>query len=236
MFRRRRLLFSITAALSAFAMPAAADAAILHDQQNNAAPDGTESTVNSGRLAADDFTVPSGQSWIVETVRADTDGGAEPATFNIRFYTDAAQLPGAIVADRPNVVALSHAPEVVDLGSPVSLSPGTYWVSVQSPLDGWLWGNRSVVSGNMAAWSGTPPPAAGCMAGLTGWFPRARDCTTSGGPDQRFRLDGTVVFPPPAPPASGPTGRRAAALKKCAKVKNRKKKKRCKKRARSLPV
>jgi hypothetical protein len=44
--------------------------------------------------------------------------------------------------------------------------------------------------------------------------------------------------PPPGgtPPATGPTGQRAAALKKCAKVKNKRKKKKCKKKARKLPV
>jgi hypothetical protein len=41
---------------------------------------------------------------------------------------------------------------------------------------------------------------------------------------------------PPAPPAAGPTGQRAAALKKCAKVKNKIKKRKCKTRARALPV
>ncbi len=41
----------------------------------------------------------------------------------------------------------------------------------------------------------------------------------------------------PPPPVAGPTGQRAAALKKCAKIKkNKKKKKKCKKRARKLPV
>jgi hypothetical protein len=45
-----------------------------------------------------------------------------------------------------------------------------------------------------------------------------------------------VVTPPPAPVATVPTGQRAAALKKCAKVKSKAKKKRCKTRARRLPV
>jgi uncharacterized delta-60 repeat protein len=47
----------------------------------------------------------------------------------------------------------------------------------------------------------------------------------------------TPLPPPPPPPVnSGPTGQRAAALKKCAKVKSKVKKKKCKKRARALPV
>ena len=38
------------------------------------------------------------------------------------------------------------------------------------------------------------------------------------------------------PPTSGPTGKRAAALKKCKKIKKKKKRKRCRKRAKRLPV
>jgi CSLREA domain-containing protein len=47
------------------------------------------------------------------------------------------------------------------------------------------------------------------------------------------------IVPPSASPtttAVAPTGLRAAALKKCAKIKNKQKKKKCKKRARRLPV
>jgi uncharacterized delta-60 repeat protein len=44
------------------------------------------------------------------------------------------------------------------------------------------------------------------------------------------------VTPPPQTPVAGPTGQRAAALKKCAKIKKKAKKKKCKKKARKLPV
>ena len=45
-----------------------------------------------------------------------------------------------------------------------------------------------------------------------------------------------VAPPVTTTPPPGPTGQRAAALKKCAKIKNKRKKKKCKKRARRLPV
>jgi hypothetical protein len=41
---------------------------------------------------------------------------------------------------------------------------------------------------------------------------------------------------PPAAKPPGPTGRRAAALRKCKKIKNKLKKKKCKKRAQRLPL
>lgn len=52
----------------------------------------------------------------------------------------------------------------------------------------------------------------------------------------------TLVEAPPAPPVTtttpnaGPTGQRAAALKKCRKVKKKKTRKRCRKRAKRLPL
>lgn len=51
--------------------------------------------------------------------------------------------------------------------------------------------------------------------------------------------DFTTINPAPAttpPPAAGPTGQRAAALKKCAKVKKKKAKKKCKRKANLLPI
>jgi CSLREA domain-containing protein len=54
-----------------------------------------------------------------------------------------------------------------------------------------------------------------------------------------FTVDTTVPPGPPAPPAiipAGPTGQRAAALKKCKKKKSAKARKKCKKKANQLPV
>jgi hypothetical protein len=208
--RSCRLLISIVAALSVLALPAAAGAATLHDQLNNASPDGTESS--SGE-AADDFAVPGGLSWSVETVLAGTYGTDAPDTFNVRFYADSGGVPGAEVASRSNVPVSSHAPEVLNLGTPVLLSAGTYWVSVQG-TDQWLWGNRSVAYGSPAAYSGGIPTG-GCVADLPEWYIRARDCTMTGGPDQMFRLDGTAVPLPVPPPPTTPT--QTATKKKCKK-------------------
>jgi hypothetical protein len=51
-------------------------------------------------------------------------------------------------------------------------------------------------------------------------------------------LTGTATSPPPPPPAAntGPTGQRAAALKKCKKKKSKQARKKCKKKANRLPV
>jgi hypothetical protein len=220
---RRRLLFSIAAALCALAIPTAAEAAILHDQLNNAASNGTESSANK---AADDFAVPSGLSWSVETVLVRTFGMDTPEAFNISFYANSEGVPGAEVASKPGVTASGSAPEVLSLGTPVVLGPGTYWVSVQG-TDQWLWQNRTVITGSPAAYSGGIPTG-GCMAGLPEWYIRARDCTMTGGPDQMFRLDGAAVPLPTPTPATTPA--QTAIKKKCKKGFVRKKvkgKKKC---------
>ena len=221
--------------------PAAASAAILHDQLDNAGSSGTDSTDYSSpgpgqndREAADDFTVPSGQSWSIETVRVERAGTFEPVTFDIRFYADSTSLPGAEVASRLNLVPSSHTPPVLNLGAPVQLTAGTYWVSVQanSSSEPWLWASRSVTRGAPAAWRGVPPSGAGCIAGIGGeWFTRVEDCTMSGDPDQVFRLDGspsTGATNPNVPSTTAPKKKckKGKKLKKgkCVKKKRKKKK------------
>jgi hypothetical protein len=60
----------------------------------------------------------------------------------------------------------------------------------------------------------------------SGVFPGLPACTPPGGGGN----------PPPTVSTAGPTGQRAAALKRCAKIKSKAKKKKCKKKARALPV
>jgi hypothetical protein len=63
-----------------------------------------------------------------------------------------------------------------------------------------------------------------------------RDFPTAGPPDARADLSANLE-PTPAPPAAtGPTGERAAALKKCKKKHSAKARKKCKRKARRLPV
>jgi hypothetical protein len=82
-------------------------------------------------------------------------------------------------------------------------------------------------------WSSLPPaPQPGCestfnpLTGGAGGFALAHG----------INLPGTPLGALPPPLAAGPTGQRAAALKKCKKIKKKKKRIKCKKRARKLPV
>ena len=62
--------------------------------------------------------------------------------------------------------------------------------------------------------------------------------TGTPGGTQSSALTGTATAPPPPPPppATGPTGQRSAALKKCKKKKSKQARKKCKKKANKLPV
>jgi Ca2+-binding RTX toxin-like protein len=187
------------AALVLALSPAAASAAVLHDQTDESGAGETPSTDPSalneaGPEAADDFVVPSGQIWSIESVRVISFDAFEPTGFDIRFYTNGDAVPDTEMASRMNVAPSSYSPIVVDLPQPVLLGPGTYWMSVQGNAEAgqWSWGNRDAVRGNFAVLRGPPPSAQQCSSPGTEWIVRERDCTMPGGSDQLFRLDGTL--------------------------------------------
>ncbi len=116
-------------------------------------------------FVADDFVVPSGQTWSVSEI--DIEGGlysgsGTPVSFNVFFYANGAgNLPGAQVAARTSLaystVLFSPTSYLIPLSAPVSLVPGTYWVSVQANLDAgandtqWGWQDRITQSNSGAA-------------------------------------------------------------------------------------
>lgn len=89
--------------------------------------------------AADDFTVPEGQTWEIHALRFigghfDCWAGAsiEDFSVNVFIYEDEASLPGTPVASFNNLEHfLSDGARAVNLNDPVSLSSGVYWVSYQ---------------------------------------------------------------------------------------------------------
>ena len=87
-------------------------------------------------FAADDFVVPGGQTWNITEVDVLGEfdlGSAE--SFNVYFYQDSGSLPGTLVESRPGNSYTGFSDFVITLTSPVTLTPGTYWVAVQSRQD-----------------------------------------------------------------------------------------------------
>src|SRR6266566_1256753 len=125
--------------------PPQAPQVVLYDQYNNAGTNATSSQDFEASLdafddeLADDFVVPGGQSWSVESI--DADGvyfnGAGPAqNFNVRFYTNSGGLPGTLVESRIGMsYTQSGSTFSVTISPAVCLASGTYWVSVQARQD-----------------------------------------------------------------------------------------------------
>lgn len=158
--------------------------------------------------AADDFTVPPGQVWLVQAVDAHykwvagvlpgplaTDG-----TMNVTIYRGARPdgLPGVAVAryvDIPVDVSTNNGYVAITLPSPARLRAGTYWVSIQLNLTYldyfgyWTWSARSSQSGRPAAWRN---PSGGWDANCLRWSPSSGCLYGSGPGDHVFTLRGTA--------------------------------------------
>jgi len=200
---------------------AAARAIILYDQTNNPAPtpppppsngvitsqDYEPEFDNYDSFAADDFVVPEGQIWNiteVDVIGESSEPPVPPDSFHVFFYTDSGTLPGMLVASRLANPYSGFFTFVITLTSPIMLGHGTYWVSVQAREDftssgEWFWGNGLVISNSGAAWQN---PGGGFGANCPTWGRKATCRPTQNGPDQLYRLVGTIGVgtATPAPP------------------------------------
>jgi hypothetical protein len=188
-----------------------AHAAVLYDQTSLPATGGTatESGINSQNYesgldqdddsAADDFTVPAGQTWKVtdlEVLSHSLGNGMGPASFStflVTFYAssdaDLPVTPGLDEVATPSGVSL-HLP------GPVTLGAGHYWVAVVANLSAlgpgggtWYWENRSVTSGSAAVWQN---PGNAFSTGCTAYTRKSTCMPSQTGPDQLFRLVGSI--------------------------------------------
>jgi hypothetical protein len=196
---------------------------VLYDQYDNFA---TEEPVNIpsqdaetvldffDSQAADDFIVPIGQTWHLTEVDVlgEYDSTGPAASFHVFFYENGAgDLPGILVASRPENPYTGSNDFVITLTEPVTLPEGHYWVAVQGRQDitqagFWLWHNRTVQSNSGAAWQN---PGNGFGTGCVIWI-RKIACALLGetAPDQVFRLIGTSGGGTPTPtptPSTTPT-------------------------------
>ncbi|MCI0612421.1 hypothetical protein L0244_05480, partial [bacterium] len=151
---------------------------------------------------ADDFVVPSGETWNIDEVDVKGvyfNGTGPSVSFNVFIYADAGGLPGATVytgllsgyTESPDGSGLFDV--VITLAPAAVLTEGTYWVSVQSQMDfavggQWGWQERTVQAGNPAAWQN---PGGGFGTPCTSYGVRTT-CLGGGVPDNMFRLAGTL--------------------------------------------
>ncbi|MCK9539833.1 kelch repeat-containing protein [Dokdonella sp.] len=176
---------------------------VLYDQMDNAGANSSSSqefeltneAYNS--QGADDFVVPAGESWSIESVDvlgAYFNGTGPADSFNVYFYADAAGKPGTLHDSRLAQPYMNGANAIITLDTPVVLSEGSWWVSVQARMDystggQWGWTDRTVTSHAPATWQN---PNDGLGTGCTAWTLKT-DCIGTADPDFVFRLNGSVL-------------------------------------------
>ncbi len=178
---------------------------VLYDQYNNASTTATNSQefpdfATFSDFTADDFVVPGGQTWTVQSIDADgipfnCTGSCVPDNFNVFFYTNSAGLPGTqVYSATAQTFVIAGSTYTITLTTPAVLAAGTYWVSVQAHemFTGggeWGWTDRTVQSNSPAAWQNPGGGFAVCPT----WMPKQAVCVpTALGPDQVYRLNGTI--------------------------------------------
>jgi hypothetical protein len=186
---------------------------VLYDQYDNAGTAVTLSAtfndlpiINSD--CADDFVVPTGQTWNVQSIDADGAyfNGPGPAdSFSVFFYTDSAGFPGTQVYSATNQPWTQNGSTfTVNLPSQAVLTPGTYWVEIQANILSascceWGWTDRTITSGNAAAWQNP----SGFFGACQSWSRRGATCDLDPSePDQVYRLNGTITGATPTPTAT----------------------------------
>lgn len=107
----------------------------------------------------------------------------------------AARCQGTLVASRLANSYSGFVSFLITLISPVMLGHGTCWVSVQAREDfassgEWFWGNRLVISNSGAAWQN---PGGGFGSNCPTWGRKTTCRPTQNGPDQLYRLVGTLA-------------------------------------------
>jgi len=113
---------------------------------------------------ADDFVVPDGEQWNITFVFSTgfpSAGSVDANAFEVFFYEDAGGLPGSLITSQqvPLGGSVTMTEQQITLPTPVSLEPGTYWVSVAGVYDPfvdlattrWNWATGDVAIGNDAA-------------------------------------------------------------------------------------
>jgi hypothetical protein len=196
---------ALAALVLGLALPAAAQAAVLHDQT---APLGVYSS-NSQNYdpssdpyddqLADDFTVPAGESWTVKQVDVlgEDDpylGMSAPPFVNVFLYASAGTVPGAERFHQSSVGVSGYPNDSVPLSGASSLGPGTYWISVQEQggefmVPSWYWKSTSVLDGSPAVFQN---PSGGLSSSCTSWKP-VGTCFAGNGPDMAWKISGTAV-------------------------------------------
>ncbi len=156
-------------------------------------PSQTLPSVLAAVRAVDDFTVPVGDPWSIDSVFAATviniQDVKEPPTVAVTFYSG----PAAPTTEVCSYSGLELSPTqigpeftdnlMINLPVPCALGPGTYWVEVLGQVvsggDFFFWMPGSTTSGSEYLWK---DPEDIFFTGCTDWTPHTQ-CPVFGGPE-----------------------------------------------------
>lgn len=144
--------------------------------------------------AADDFVVPDGEHWSMDSVvavgRLDVVGDPE-VTYAVTVFSDSSGVPGSAVCSYPALEAVSVkvGPSFAmgfgfELDSPCELDPGTYWLEVQAALGAsegtFFWTPSKTIVEDEYVWR--DPSNLFAVSGCLTWTPHTQ-CGVFGGPE-----------------------------------------------------
>lgn len=148
--------------------------------------------------AADDFTVPTGKAWTINSVFVDgyTNSNTYPTSYNVTFYKNSAtNLPDAVIRTENVVLTAGSASPTLPLATPLVLTDGKYWISVQAVMNltgggQWFWStyNDPGTIGAPFAWTN---PGNGFSTSCNTSWKTASVCLPTQLKDLQFALDGT---------------------------------------------
>ncbi|MBT3646943.1 MAG: T9SS type A sorting domain-containing protein [Flavobacteriales bacterium] len=165
-------LFSHLLAFLTLFMPIGAMTQVVFDQTNGMINLGIASqdfeVANNGYdcEAADDFTIPSGMNWTIDSVEifGQYSNLSDSTGLRLRFYEDDNSSPGDLVYEKEwssNVDPDGDGNVMITFDCPFQLAGGTYWMSAQAikPLVGggqWYWLRDSIGNGDVFQWKNPP--------------------------------------------------------------------------------
>jgi hypothetical protein len=142
---------------------------------------------------ADDFYVPAGMQWTIQTVTATGSGSATATVANVLIYADNAGIPATTATTSLMGLTCTNTSGVLTINIPggIVLGPGHYWVSVQDAapygtFGQWWWTRNSIVYNSQSCWRN---PNNGFGTGYTSWT--SMGVATGVASDLIFRLEGT---------------------------------------------
>ena len=182
--------------------PPKAPQIVLYDQYNNNGPNGSLSATftdlpDFSADLADDFVVPGGETWNVESIDADGiyfNGPGSATDWNVFIYANNSGFPGAQVYSTTNQPVVQNGTTfTVTLTPPAVLTAGTYWIEIQANMTfgtqgEWGWTDRTVQANQGAAFRNF----GGGFGCGTDWVRKPVCVPTASGPDQVYRINGTT--------------------------------------------